>query len=194
MSTGGTTARALTAALLCAGLALPARAQSIASDARPTTTVTTNPVRIGLLHLQLEVDHAIDPAVSVFVAPIVFHHATWYPFNKLDGATATGGGVDFGARFVVLGEAPEGLYLGPLVSAYYGVEEHEGATLDGAVVSLGAQAGGNLILWNWLALGAGIGASYGFPTARAPASAPEGAGLPHAGLWVNFRTNVGVAF
>jgi hypothetical protein len=170
-----------------------ASVQARADDA-PTTTVTVNPIRYGLLHAQLEIDHAVDPAVSLWIQPILFHHATWYPFNKADGETATGGGVDFGARFVFLGAAPEGLYLGPIVSAYYGSETVGGRTLDGVIVSLGAQAGANVILWSWLALGAGVGASYGFPTAVAPDGAPEGAALPHAGLWVNFRTNVGVAF
>jgi hypothetical protein len=161
---------------------------------RPHTTITTNPIRAGLLHFQLEIDHALSEDMSLFAAPIVFHHATWYPFNKADGETATGGGLDFGARFVLLGAAPEGLYVGPLVSAYYGVEEADGRTLDGVIVSLGAQGGGNLILWDRLVLGAGVGASYGFPSEVAHAHAAEGAALPHAGLWVNFRTNIGVAF
>ncbi len=160
----------------------------------PLNTVTTNPLRYALLHFQIEYERVVHENVTIFVAPIVFHHATWYPFNKIENTTAEGVGVDVGARFVFFGEAPTGAYVGPLLSAYYGIEHRDGQTFEGFVISPGAQVGYQIVLFDWLTLAAGAGGSYGISTTVPPEGSPKGAGLPHDGFWANFRTNVGVAF
>jgi hypothetical protein len=43
-------------------------------------------------------------------------------------------------------------------------------------------------------LSAGVGYSWGFPSAEAPEGSPKAAQLPHADGWVSFRANVGLAF
>ena len=45
-------------------------------------TLTANPIRFALLHFQIDYERAIGSRVSLFVAPIAFHHATWYPFAR----------------------------------------------------------------------------------------------------------------
>jgi hypothetical protein len=176
-------------------LALAALVLSSASaSAGPANTVTLNPIRYGLLHFQVEYERVLTENFSLFVSPIAFHHPTWYPFNKIANTTAEGIGVDLGGRFIFLGEAPTGVYIGPFLSAYYGVEHRDGLTFEGFVFSPGAQAGYQIVLWDWLALGAGVGGSYGLSTTAPPAGSPPGAGLPHSGFWLNFRSNIGIAF
>lgn len=180
-------------ALAVMSLAAHARAQAPAVAA-PQNTVTLNPVRYGLLHFQIEYERVLNDDVTLFLSPIAFHHATWYPFNKIAGTTGEGLGLDIGARWYFFGDAPSGFHAGPLLSAYYAVEHRDGVDLAGLVFSPGAQVGYQAVLWDWLVLGAGAGGSYGFGTSAPPAGSPTGAGLPHSGFWVNFRSNVGVAF
>jgi hypothetical protein len=161
---------------------------------RPNNTVTLNPVRYALLHAQVEYERTTTNHTTLFVQPIAFHHATWYPFNHIENTTAEGIGADVGMRYFFFGWAPEGFYAGPMLSAYYAAEHRKGETLHGFVLSPGVQGGYDAIFFDWLVLGAGIGASYGFGMTSPPPGAPEGAGLPHSGLWVNFRSNVGIAF
>jgi hypothetical protein len=164
------------------------------AHAGPANTVTANPVRYALLHFQIDYEHVIAPAWSCFGQPIYFHHAPWYPFVKAPGFTADGYGLDFGCRYFVSPSAPTGLFVGPFLSAYRGSVTDQGMTsLEGFVFSPGVQAGYTK-LFGRLALSAGVGGSYGFPTERAPDGSPRAAELPHSGFWVNFRANVGVAF
>lgn len=161
--------------------------------AAPQNTVSTNPVRFAILHFQLEYERIVARRWSAFVAPIFFHHAHWYPFAPSHDITATGGGVDLGVRYT-FGEAPAGFYLGPLLSAYRGEVKRAGTTsLEGYVLSAGPQVGYSWLI-DWLLLSAGVGASYGIPTARAPDGSAKAAQLPHQGLWVSFRANAGIAF
>lgn len=160
----------------------------------PQNTVTANPVRFALLHFQVDVERAIASSVSLFVSPIVFHHATWYPFAKAPGMTANGFGVDFGGRWFFTGRAPAGAFVGPFLSAYRGEVQRDGhTTLEGYVLSPGVQAGYTLLRGRW-ALSAGGGASYGVATEEAPDSSAKAEQLPHRGLWLNFRLNAGLAF
>jgi hypothetical protein len=155
--------------------------------------ISTNPVRYAILHFQLEYERVVADRFTLFVAPIYFHHATWYPFAPSHDRTADGFGVDFGARYV-FGEAPRGAFVGPILSAYRTrVQRSNAETLSGYVLSPGVQ-GGYTWLVDWLLLSAGVGLSYGFATERATDGTSKAAELPHRGLWVNFRANVGFAF
>ena len=132
--------------------------------------------------------------MSWFVQPILFHHATWYPFAHAPHMTADGFGLDAGLRYFVVGAAPQGWFVGPFLSAYRGEVRHDGTTtLEGYVFSPGAQ-GGDTRLLGRAVLSGGVGLSYGIATEEAPEASPRAAQLPHHGLWVNFRANVGVAF
>jgi hypothetical protein len=182
-----------------AALALGLASITLTSAARadePSTwsnTVSTNPVRYGILHFQIEYERVFGEAWSGFVAPIFFHHATWYPFAHAEGITANGYGLDFGARYY-FARAPSGPYVGPLVSAYRGhVMRDDRPTLEGYVFSPGVQ-GGYAWLLGRLLLAVGGGLSYGIATERAPDGSPRAADLPHRGVWLNFRANIGVAF
>jgi hypothetical protein len=158
------------------------------------STLTTNPVRYGLLHFQIEYERAVAGRLSLFVSPIAFHHATWYPFARAPDMTASGLGLDLGGRYFVTGAAPAGAFIGPLLSAYRGrVWRGEERTLEGHVLSPGLQAGYTRLAGRW-ALSAGAGLSYGLATEEAPAGSPRAAQLPHRGPWLNFRFNLGLAF
>jgi hypothetical protein len=160
----------------------------------PQNTLTANPVRFALLHFQIDVERAIAPRVSLFVSPIVFHHATWYPFARAPGMTANGFGLDFGGRWFLTGRAPAGAFVGPFLSAYRGeVLRDDQTTLEGYVFSPGFQAGYTLLVGRW-ALSGGGGLSYGLATDEAPAGSAKAEQLPHRGLWLNFRLNAGLAF
>ena len=82
--------------------------------------VTTNPIRYGILHFQVEYERTVSQRWSLFLSPIAFHHALWYPPVSSDDATATGYGIDFGARWFLTGRAPTGVFAGPFLSAYRG--------------------------------------------------------------------------
>jgi len=157
--------------------------------------LSTNPVRYGILHFQIEYERIIGERFGVFVAPIYFHHATWYPFARAHEMTANGGGLDLGFRYTFGARAaPAGFYVGPILSAYRGEVLRAGVTtLEGFVFSGGAQAGYTWLV-DWLLLSPGIGLSYGIPTERAPEGSAKAAQLPHQGLWINFRANVGFTF
>jgi hypothetical protein len=174
---------------LALAFAAPAAAEETARN-----TVTANPVRFALLHFQVDVERAIAPRVSLFVSPIVFHHATWYPFAKAPHMTANGFGLDAGARYFITGAAPAGAFVGPFLSAYRGEVLHSGeTTLEGYVFSPGVQAGYTMLIGRWVLSGGG-GGSYGLATEEAPDGSAKAEQLPHRGFWLNFRLNAGVAF
>jgi hypothetical protein len=182
----------LTSASLLLALAGPARADD---GERPRNTVTANPVRFALLHFQIDYERAVTPGWSLFASPIVFHHATWYPFARAPEMTASGFGVDLGSRYFMVGAAPAGAFVCPMLSIYRGEVRRAGAaTLDGYVVSPGVQGGyTHLVGGRWVLSGGG-GVSYGFATAEAPDGSARAEHLPHRGLWLNFRLNGGIAF
>jgi len=185
---------ALSAVLLFSFTASSADAETAAT---PVNLITLNPVRYGLEHYQLEYERVTSPRLSLFVSPILFHHSTsygWGFFNHAPDATADGFGLDFGGRYFFSGSAPEGLFVGPFLSAYRGSLTRVGTTISGYVFSPGFQAGYTWLFRGWLVLSAGGGLGYGLATASAPPGSPHGSGLPHSGMWVNFRTNIGVAF
>src|SRR4051812_30049098 len=98
--------------LVCAALAffLVAGTRSARADEqRPLNTVTTNPARFGILHFQVEYERVVANRWSVFVSPIAFYHATWYPFAHEHGTTAWGGGVDLGTRWYLSRASLEGV-------------------------------------------------------------------------------------
>lgn len=157
-------------------------------------TLSINPIRMALLHFQIEYERIVADRFSLFVAPIFFHHAHWYPFAPSHHMTANGFGADFGFRYT-FGHAPEGFYLGPYLSAYRTEIKRNGAPdLDGYVLSPGVQAGYTWVIARWFLLSAGAGLSYGIATARAAAPTEKAEELPHHGVWLNVRGNVGVVF
>ena len=174
--------------------AMTVTARRAYSEPAKQNAVTLNPIRYGLLHFQVEYERRATDKLDWFVSPIVFHHATWYPFAHVDNTTADGFGLDFGMRYFVTGAALEGAFVGPFLSAYHGSEHRAGMTHSGYIFSPGAHAGYSAVVHRWLMLSASAGASYGFPTLEAEPGSPHGAGLPHAKFWINFRTNVGFAF
>jgi hypothetical protein len=183
--------RVLAAAVVLLGATTGAAAAD--EPARPRWTVTTNPVRMAILHVQVDVERVVAPRWSVFLAPIGFFHATWYPFAHAEGTTARGGGADFGARYW-FGPAPTGVFVSPYFSLYRGeVFKDDVKTLDGWVFSLGGQAGYQLLLGRW-ALSAGGGLSYGLASEEAPPGSVKAEQLPHRGVWLNVRLNVGFGF
>ncbi len=180
-------------AAVLAGLVHAAGVAAADEPAPPRWIVTTNPVRMAILHVQVDVERVVAPRVGVFLAPIGFYHATWYPFAHAEHTTARGGGADFGARYW-FGRAPAGLFASPYFSLYRGmVYEHDVKTLDGWVASVGGQAGYQRLLGRW-ALSAGGGLSYGLASEEAPPGSAKAQQLPHRGVWLNFRLNAGVAF
>jgi hypothetical protein len=153
-----------------------------------------NPARFAILHFQIDYERVVRRDLTCFVQPIYFHHAEWYPFAHAPGYTADGYGIDLGCRYFFAGAAPTGLFLGPFLSAYAGeVMETQTTSLEGYVFSPGAQVGYTHLLGR-LVLSGGVGLSYGISTAHAPDGSPRAAHLPHNGLWVNFRANVGFGF
>jgi hypothetical protein len=188
-------ARVCRASLALGVLTVSAPAHGAPETARrPRNTVSTNPVRFAILHFQVDYERTIAAKWALFVQPIAFHHATWYPFAHAPGMTANGFGIDLGGRYFVTGAAPEGVFVGPFLSAYRGEVLLDGAmTLEGYVFSPGVQGGYTKLLGRFV-LSAGAGLSYGLATEEAPEGSPRAAQLPHHGLWVNFRANVGFAF
>jgi hypothetical protein len=178
----------------CGGAAAAQEAGAPPEAPSPRRNVlSTNPVRYGILHFQIEYERIVGDRWGVFVAPIYFHHSTWYPFAPSHDMTADGGGLDLGFRYT-FSAAPAGLYVGPLLSAYRSVVRRgDVTTLEGFVFSGGAQIG-----YTWLVdrvvLSPGVGLSYGIPTARAADGSAKAEQLPHQGLWINFRANVGLNF
>jgi hypothetical protein len=174
-------------------LVAPRPARAAEDPPRYRNDLSTNPIRFGILHFQIEYERVVADRWTIFGAPIFFHHATWYPFAHAPETTANGYGLDLGFRYT-FGDAPAGVYVGPLLSAYHGEVRRSGVqTLEGYVFSGGVQAGYTWLLGRLL-LSVGGGLSYGVATDRAPEGSPRAADLPHRGVWLNVRGNVGFAF
>src|SRR5688572_9925991 len=115
--------RAFVAVVLALGLtgaASAARAEDESAPPARRNTVSANPVRFALLHFQVDLERAVSGRWSLFVSPISFHHATWYPFSRAPHMTANGYGLDLGARYFFAATAPAGFFVGPFLSAYRG--------------------------------------------------------------------------
>ena len=187
-------ASAMLAMALClSGAERAARADDAEGAEVRRNTVSANPVRFALLHFQVDLERAVSDRWSLFVSPIVFHHATWYPFARAPHMTANGYGVDLGARYFFTGTAPAGFFVGPFLSAYRGEVLRSGEqTLEGYIYSPGVQAGMTWIIRRWVLSGGG-GPSYGFATKEGPGT-EKAEQLPHRGFWLNFRFNAGITF
>ena len=178
----------IAATLLLLLVTLPARA-----DAPPPAwldgEISRNTVVIKLgEHFAVEYERAVHPKVSVFVGPALFAS-----YNKSGTHTRSelGFGGTVGARFFVTGLAPEGLFVGPLLTLGYSTVRDTGDTDNtshGLRITSGAMVGYTWIFGQVFDLSLGAGANYvnaSTSVAGGPAPSPVEASL---------RGAIGVAF
>jgi hypothetical protein len=134
--------------------------------------------------LTLELEHAVLPWASVFVAPGVTVGSLGASAYGTPTQGLWGGALQLGARFYLLGEAPFGLFVGPTLDLAFmhqtlgpGLETEGVRVAGGAVAGLSFRfasvcslslGGGALYQWDDLVVGhAASGTTAFVPTARA---------------------------
>jgi hypothetical protein len=179
----------LFAALLLTG-PRPSRADEEAgAPATKTLTLEAGGLVFGN-HLGVEYQSALSPLLSLYVAPslmVGWSHGSFT--GVLDGLW--GLDVQGGPRFFVLGQAPEGLYVGPAVSVGFGWGERNAASARGYELSLGAMAGYNWIPFQLFDVSLGAGALYRFEALVGSSSASS---TKSHGVVPLVRIGVGMVF
>jgi hypothetical protein len=117
--------------------------------ATPKTAVSINPATLLFGGIGAEIDTAIQPTLSLFVAPSFFF------FNSVftPGTPLSGFGVDVGFRYFSERRAPKGFWVGPNAGV---------AFLNGSTgLSLGGMLGYSWISESAFYFSTGIGGGYG---------------------------------
>ena len=165
--------------------ATPAHAEE-APQAWLNGNLSRNTVVIKLgEHFAVEYERAVHPKVSVFVGPAMFA-----AYNRVGNVTNTelGFGGTVGARFFVAGLAPEGLFVGPLLTIGYSNMTNAGISSHGLRITSGAMVGYTWIFGDVFDLSLGAGANYvNASTTLAGGSAPSP-------VEASLRAAIGVAF
>ena len=168
----------------------PAQPQASESPARPTapvdekvaqaapkTAYSINPALLLLGGIGAELDTAVDPSISLFVAPsFIFGKSV---FESRSGVSMTGFGFDVGLRYFSAKGAPKGFWVGPYAGAAF-VTASTGTT----AVSATALGFGGMLGYSWIAdssfyfsIGAGGGYRAVLVDAGSSNAAAGGAGL-----------------
>ena len=119
----------------------------------PQNVVSLNPFALEHERLGVEYERALFSAMSLYIAP----QGT---YGTAGSSWALSAGGDAGIRFYILGDAPNGLYVGPAVTGIYARSFQQGVLRKGFGIGLGACAGLSLILFNRYALAVGFAAEY----------------------------------
>ena len=122
-------------------------------DPPPQNTITLNPLALAHEQLGIEYERALFKPMSLYFAP--------------QGVYGSAGpnwllslGVNVGARFYVMGDAPSGLYIGPEVDLAYERVFQDGVLRRAFGIGFGASAGLSLVLFNRYAVAVGFSAQY----------------------------------
>lgn len=148
------------------------------------TSRNTVVVKLGE-HFAVEYERAVHPKVSVFVGPAMFA-----AYGRAGNVTNTelGFGGTVGARFFVAGMAPEGLFVGPLLTIGYSSYRNAGVSSHGLRLTSGAMVGYTWIFGQVFDLSLGAGANYvNASTTLAGGAAPNP-------VEASLRAAIGVAF
>jgi hypothetical protein len=129
-----------------------------AKKATPKVALSVNPAMLLVGGFGAEIDTAVDPIVSLFVAPsVVFGNPIFSPPSD---ASVLGFGLEGGLRLFFGKKAPEGFWLGPYGGFGFASASSGPVTADAAVLRFGGMLG-----YSWIArdgfyfsLGAGGGA------------------------------------
>lgn len=157
-----------------------------ASDTWPDKNAPRNTVVIRLgEHFAVEYERAVDPKVTIFVGPAAF--VAYSTANGVDRSELGLGGT-IGARFFVSGLAPEGLFVGPLLTASYSTVREGAERRHGMRITSGAMIGYTWIFANAFDLSLGAGANYVNATRSQDGASPPGP------VEASLRAAVGVAF
>lgn len=119
----------------------------------PQNVVSLNPFALQHERLGVEYERALFSAMSLYIAP----QGT---YGAAGSSWAFSAGGDAGIRFYILGDAPNGLYVGPAVTGIYARSFQQGVLRKGFGVGLGGCAGLSLILFDRYALAVGFTAEY----------------------------------
>jgi hypothetical protein len=125
--------------------------------AAPKTAVSINPATLLFGGIGAEIDTAVQPTLSLFVAPsFFFFHSVFTP-----GTSLSGFGVDVGFRYFSERRAPKGFWVGPNA----GIAFLNVSTGNFEFRTTGLSLGG-MLGYSWISEGAfyfstGIGGGYG---------------------------------
>ncbi|MCP3143240.1 caspase family protein [Pyxidicoccus xibeiensis] len=166
----------------------------------PHRLVTVRPLSLALeVLLQVEYTQALSPSWALSLEPVV-----WSERGVLSILVT---GLDVGARYHLMRNAPEGLFVGAKLGfSVLDIEAGDTRSSDVAETFLtlhpGLEAGYTLLFWQRLAVSLGVGAEYTAATSRDMQRFLDARGLeipsfmprPKLGLSANYRVAVGVAF
>lgn len=171
---------------LLVGAAMPAAAQDEEVTVvvkEPQNTLTVNPVGLVNGQINFEIEHATGPKTSVYGG---LNFLIVQPQFGSPGGRVTGVGPELGARFFILGTAPEGVYVSPFVDAAI-LQNRDDVSLGYAV---GGMAGLTLIPFDTLTLSLGVGTAYH----EMAVTRADGSRVGVVGWAPRFRLGLGVAF
>jgi hypothetical protein len=151
----------------------------------PDQTLTVNPIDAVNGFLNFEYEHALGSWVSLHAG---LNFLVWEGVWQQPHGSTFAFGPEAGVRLFLIGDAPQGLWLGPYVGlGYVRVDQTPG--LDGVGLYGGAMVGGTLVAFDFLALSAGVGATYHHLT---PVWDDPALGL--VGWTPRLRLSAGIAF
>lgn len=143
-------------------------------------TITVNPFALQHQRLGVEYELAIGKVFSLYVAPQVAYGAT-------QSSWILSAGGSLGARFFLLGAAPNGIFFGPEIAGTFERIVENGTSRRGYGLGLGAGVGWTLVFFDRFVLSVGFAAQYlTAPDLRAAEEAEQ--------LTVQFRALPRVAF
>jgi hypothetical protein len=117
-----------------------------AAKAPPKVAISVNPAMLLFGGFGAEVDAAVAPGVSLFVAPsVIFGNPIFLPPSDV---SVSGVGLEGGLRFFFGGEAPKGFWLSP-----YGGFGFASASSGSVTANATALRFGGMLGYSWIAEG-----------------------------------------
>lgn len=122
---------------------------------KPTTwnSVTLNPLALQHQQLGIEYERVLGAPATIYISPQAV-------YGSAGSAWVLSVGGNLGMRFFVLGTAPNGLFIGPEVSANFQRSHQAGVYRRAFGVGIGAGVGWSLVFFERFALSVGFAAQY----------------------------------
>ena len=128
------------------------------SEAARKTTFSVNPAMLLLGGFGAELETAIEPGLSLFVAPsFIFGSSVLTPQTNV---SVSGFGLDLGLRFFSEKDAPRGFWIGPYGSFGFASATAGNIKVDATALRIGGMLGYSWIFDNAIYLSLGAGGGY----------------------------------
>lgn len=116
-------------------------------------SVTLNPLALQHQQLGIEYERVLGAPATIYIAPQAV-------YGTAGDSWILSVGANLGMRFFVLGTAPNGLFIGPEVTANYQRSHQNGVFRKALGLGVGAGVGWSLVFFERFALSVGFAAQY----------------------------------